>query len=144
MVERVDDGCLPGKSYCGCVTRFKDSHGVSTSYLDCRYPDKQCQTRGHSGFCPFILDEYMSSPHRLTDLLKFMEMVRHSNDPIGFVCSHVTHRSVAAAVIVMCLTGIDSSSPRLRHLQDRCEHQACRAVDTDALANLVAKKVINR
>ena len=142
VVETAEHGFLPERSRAGCVTRFVDCDGVSKSYLDCRYLDRRCQTRGHSGFCPCILDEYMSSPHRLKDLLDFMEMVRYSTDTIGFVCNHVTHRSVAAAVIVMCLTGIQSSSPRLKHLKDRCQDQACLAVDSERLEHLVAKKVM--
>ena len=144
VVETAEHGFLPERSRAGCVTRFVDCDGVSKSYLDCRYLDRRCQTRGHSGFCPCILDEYMSSPHRLKDLLDFMEMVRYSTDTIGFVCNHVTHRSVAAAVIVMCLTGIQSSSPRLKHLKDRCQDQACLAVDSELLEHLVAKKVMKR
>jgi hypothetical protein len=144
VVEKVEDGFLPERSRGGCVTRFVDCHGVSKSYLDCRYLDRRCQTQGHSGFCPCILDEYMSSPHRLEDLLDFMEMVRYFTDTIGFVCNHATHRSVAAAVIVMCLTGIQSSCPRLKHLKDRCQDQACLAVDSERLEHLVAKKVMKR
>ena len=144
VVEKVEDGFLPQRSECGCVTQFRDCHGVSISYLDCRYLDRRCQAQGHSGFCPCILDEYMSSPHRLQDLLEFMEKVRYSTDTIGFVCNHITHRSVAAAVIVMCLTGTPHSSGRLLYLEDRCRDQACRALSRDALANMVAKKVLNR
>ena len=144
VVEKVEDGILPEKSRSGCVTRFVDCHGVSKSYLDCRYLDRRCQARGHSGYCPCILDEYMSSPHRLKDLLDFMELVRYTTDTMGFVCNHITHRSVAAAVIVMCLTGRESSSPRLKHLKHRCQDQGCRAMDSEHLEHLVAKKVMER
>ena len=73
-----------------------------------------------------------------------METVRYSTDTIGFVCNHITHRSVAAAVIVMCLTGRESSSRRLQQLKSRCKDQACLAVDSERLEHLVAKKVMER